>query len=75
MQLQILDAYDRDFSKHAPISEVPRIRMVWKSIHGQLTKENKKFIYGMIKVGTRANMRHPTIHPKNKNRDLNFYNL
>ncbi|HCC86581.1 MAG TPA: ATPase [Porphyromonadaceae bacterium] len=54
LQLQILDAYDRDFSKHAPISEVPRIRMVWKSIHGQLTKENKKFIYGMIKEGARA---------------------
>lgn len=54
LQLQILDAYDRDFSKHAPISEVPRIRMVWKSIHGQLTKENKKFIYGMIKEGART---------------------
>lgn len=54
LQLQILDAYDRDFSKHAPISEVPRIRMVWKSIHGQLTKENKKFMYGMIKEGARA---------------------
>src|SRR5690554_3580076 len=54
LQLQILDAYDRDFSKHAPTSEVPRIRMVWKSLHGQLAKENKKFIYGVIKEGARA---------------------
>lgn len=54
LQLHILDAYDRDFSKHAPISEVPRIRMVWKSILGQLATENKKFIYGMIKEGARA---------------------
>ncbi len=54
LQQNILDAYDRDFSKHAPITEVPRIRMVWKSIAAQLSKENKKFIYGMIKEGARA---------------------
>lgn len=54
LQLQILDAYDRDFSKHASVSEVPRIRMVWRSIHMQLSKENKKFIYGAIKEGARA---------------------
>lgn len=54
IQQNILDAYDRDFSKHAPNAEVPRLRMVWKSIVGQLSKENRKFIYGFIKEGARA---------------------
>ena len=44
IQKGILEAYERDFSKHAPAIEVPRIRMVWKSIPSQLAKENKKFI-------------------------------
>lgn len=50
----ILDAYDRDFSKHAPLPEVPRLRMVWHSIVAQLSKENRKFIYGLLKEGARA---------------------
>lgn len=54
LQQAILDSYDRDFSKHAPIAEVPRIRMVWRSIQSQLSKENRKFIYGLIKEGARA---------------------
>lgn len=54
IQNNILDSYDRDFSKHAPAEEVPRLRMVWRSISGQLSKENKKFIYGFIKEGARA---------------------
>ena len=54
LQRGILDAYDRDFSKHAPIDEVPRLRMVWQSVGGQLAKENKKFIYGFLKEGARA---------------------
>ncbi len=54
LQRTILDTYDRDFSKHAPVREVPRIRMVWRSIVGQLAKESKKFIYGFIKAGARA---------------------
>jgi predicted AAA+ superfamily ATPase len=49
-----LDAYEQDFSKHAPHDTVPRIRMLWNSISSQLTKENKKFIYGLIKEGARA---------------------
>ena len=53
-QKQILDDYDRDFSKHAPARVVPRIRMVWQSIVSQLTKENKKFIFGAMKKGSRA---------------------
>lgn len=54
IQQRILTAYEQDFSKHAPNAEVPRIRMLWNSIPAQLTKENKKFIYGLIKDGARA---------------------
>lgn len=54
IQNSIIEAYERDFSKHAPAIEVPRIRMVWHSIPSQLSKENKKFIYGAIKEGARA---------------------
>jgi predicted AAA+ superfamily ATPase len=54
IQDQILDAYELDFSKHAPADAVPRIRMLWNSIPAQLAKENRKFIYGLIKAGSRA---------------------
>lgn len=54
IQKNILDAYDKDISKHVPIAEVPRLRMVWNSICGQLSKENKKFIFGLLKEGARA---------------------
>lgn len=54
IQQEILDGYDRDFSKHAPSEQVMRIRMVWESIPSQLFKENKKFIYGAMKKGARA---------------------
>ena len=54
LQKRILADYEADFSKHAPSSEVPRIRMVWNSIPSQLAKENKKFIYGALKPGARA---------------------
>lgn len=54
IQSRILAAYEQDFSKHAPNEVVPRIRMLWNSIPAQLTKENKKFIYGLVKEGARA---------------------
>ena len=54
IQQDILRGYDRDVSKHAPKELVPRIRMVWKSIPSQLFKENKKFIYGALRKGSRA---------------------
>jgi predicted AAA+ superfamily ATPase len=54
IQLRILQAYEQDFSKHAPNEVVPRIRMLWNSVPAQLTKENKKYIYGLIKKGARA---------------------
>ncbi len=53
-QINILNAYESDFSKHAPVEIVPRIRMVWQSIPAQLAKENKKFIYGLLREGARA---------------------
>lgn len=54
IQKEILNGYERDFSKHAPKEIVPRIRMVWNSIPSQLFKENKKFIYGALRKGARA---------------------
>jgi predicted AAA+ superfamily ATPase len=51
---KILLAYERDFSKHAPKELFPRIKMAWQSIPSQLAKENRKFIYGLIKEGARA---------------------
>jgi len=54
LQKQILFDYLRDFSKHAPQQQVPRINMVWDSIPSQLARENKKFVYGAIKKGGRA---------------------
>lgn len=50
----IINAYERDFAKHPNISEVPKISMIWKSIPSQLAKENKKFIYKVVKEGARA---------------------
>jgi uncharacterized protein len=52
---QILAGYTNDFAKYAPITLLPRIQMVWQSILPQLAKENKKFIFGQIKKGARAN--------------------
>jgi predicted AAA+ superfamily ATPase len=54
IQKNILKSYENDFSKHAPKDILPRINMVWHSIPAQLAKENKKFIYGVIKEGARA---------------------
>lgn len=54
VQLKLLQAYEEDFSKHAPTEIVPRLKMLWNSIPAQLAKENKKFIYGLIKNGARA---------------------
>lgn len=54
IQNEILLAYDRDISKHAPTEQVVRINQVWNSIPSQLAKENRKFIYGLVKQGARA---------------------
>lgn len=55
IQKQILFNYKRDFSKHTPERETPRVNMVWDSIPSQLAKDNQKFIYGALKKGARAN--------------------
>lgn len=54
IQRRILAAYEQDFSKHVPNEIVPRLRMLWNSIPSQLAKENKKFIYGLVREGARA---------------------
>ena len=54
VQKRILEAYEQDFSKYAPLEIVPKIRMVWNSIPSQLAKENKKFLYGLVREGGRA---------------------
>ena len=50
----IVGAYERDFAKHPNISEFPKISMIWKSTPSQLAKENKKFLYKVVKEGARA---------------------
>jgi len=54
IQKKILNAYENDFTKYASKEIFPRIKMVWDSIPIQLAKENKKFLYGVIKEGARA---------------------
>lgn len=54
IQEQILDTYELDFSKHAPEDIIPRIRMLWNSVPSQLARENRKFIYGAVREGSRA---------------------
>ncbi len=54
IQIRLLEAYEQDFSKHAPSNIVPRIRQLWNNIPTQLAKENKKFIYGLVREGARA---------------------
>ena len=50
----IISAYERDFAKHPNTSEFPKISMIWKSIPSQLARENKKFLYKVVKQGARA---------------------
>lgn len=54
IQKRLLSDYGQDFSKHAPTAVVPRIQMVWDGIPSQLAKENKKFIYSVLREGARA---------------------
>lgn len=54
VQSTILDAYEQDFSKHAPDIIVPRVRELWHAIPAQLAKENKKFIFRQVREGARG---------------------
>lgn len=51
---EILNSYALDFAKHAPSSDIPKLGIVWDSIPRHLAKENKKFIFTMVKKGARA---------------------
>lgn len=54
IQKNLLNYYQQDFSKHAEVSLIPRLNLVWNSIPMQLAKENKKYIYGQVRKGARA---------------------
>lgn len=54
IQNDLLFAYEHDFSKHAPGNQIPRIQMVWDNLPSQLAKENKKFIYSLLRKGART---------------------
>ena len=54
IQKRLISDYAQDFSKHAPTAVIPRIQMVWDGIPSQLAKENKKFIYSVLREGARA---------------------
>lgn len=54
IQKSILTAYSLDFAKHAPGKDIPRIAAIWNSIPSQLAKENRKFVYKLVKTGARA---------------------
>ena len=50
----IISSYESDFGKHAPADDVPKIRYIWQSLPSQLARENKKFLYSVVKPGARA---------------------
>lgn len=54
VQQRLLLAYEQDFSKHAPYDQIPKIRQTWNSIPNQLSRENRKYVYGLVKKGARA---------------------
>jgi len=54
IQSEILNAYEKDFAKHAPPNEIMKITTVWKQVHRQLAKENKKFIFAAIRKSARG---------------------
>ena len=54
IQEDILKTYELDFSKHAPVRDIPKLFLLWKSIPQQLARENARFIYGEVKSGARA---------------------
>jgi len=54
IQKEILLAYDKDFAKHAPTTLLPKIRLLWNAVPGQLAKENKKLVYTALRPGARA---------------------
>ena len=54
IQLEIINSYVLDFAKHAPVSDIPKLSLIWDSIPTHLSRENKKFIFSAIKKGARS---------------------
>ncbi len=54
LQQNILDTYEADFSKHVDTNEANKISLIWNGIPSQLARENKKFVYQLVKEGARA---------------------
>ena len=54
IQSEILSDYEKDFVKYAPVSEFPKLTLIWNAIPAQLAKENQKFIFSHVKHGMRA---------------------
>ncbi|HCB94130.1 MAG TPA: ATPase [Selenomonas sp.] len=52
--MNIINAYERDFMKHPEAREYPKISRIWNSLPSQLARENKKFLYNVVKEGARA---------------------
>jgi predicted AAA+ superfamily ATPase len=61
VQREVLSAYDHDFSKHAPLSEVPRLRALFASIPRQLARENRRFVVGQAQAGARSRTMEPAL--------------
>ena len=54
IQKDVLTAYTLDFAKHAPPTSIPRVAAIWQSLPSQLSRENRKFLYRLVKPGARA---------------------
>jgi len=54
IQKKIITSYEKDFSKHTNPEMAVKLSLLWKSIPVQLSKENKKFLYGAVRNGARA---------------------
>ena len=61
IQTNLLTAYEQDFSKHPSPFDILKIRMLWNSLPSQLARENRKFLYGLIRSGARAREYESTI--------------
>jgi len=51
---EIIGSYVRDFAKHAPHADIPRLLHIWEAIPSQLARENKKFVFSHVRPGARA---------------------
>ncbi|MCQ2251706.1 MAG: AAA family ATPase [Bacteroidales bacterium] len=54
VQRGIVDEYKSDMIKYAPSQDKPRIRECFESIPKQLSRENKKFSYSVVRAGGRG---------------------